>query len=362
MKSPKPNPKQVAASSDTAARGTVRWLMLVHLLPATPSNVRVKTWRRLQSVGAVGLKNSVYVLPNSAQAREDFEWIKTEIVAMKGSANILVAETLDPATEQEIVAAFQRARGTEYAELQSDAQALLKRIRGARSVAAHRAQAIRTARQLRERWNGLQAVDFFQSPGREESGALLELLERRLAGDRSAPRNITVEGRTLMKEEFAGKTWVTRPRPGIDRMASAWLIRRFIDPKAKFVFATKAEEKPSAVPFDMYGVQFSHEGNRCTFETLARLFRVTGQAIERIGQIVHNLDLKDEQYQVPEEAVVGRLVEGLRQVHQDDSELLERGMEMFEALYRSFTNTPLRAKSAAAGRGRKRDSSYLGLA
>jgi hypothetical protein len=122
------------------------------------------------------------------------------------------------------------------------------------------------------------------------------------------------------------------------------------------------EEKPGAVPCDMYSVQFGHAGNRCTFETLARLFRIAGQAIERIGQIVHNLDLKDEQYQVPEEAVVGRLVEGLRQVHQDDHELLERGMEMFEALYRSFTNTPQRARSAAAGRGRKRGDSYLGLA
>jgi hypothetical protein len=362
MKPRKPGRKESAAPGDTTARGAAKWLMLVHLLPATPSNVRVKTWRRLQSVGAVGLKNSVYVLPNSAQAREDFEWIKTEIVAMKGSANILVAETLDPATEQEIVAAFQRARATEYALLQRDAQDLLKKLRTARNVAAHRAQAARTARQLRERWSAVQTVDFFQAPAREESGAVLDLLERRLAGDRAGSKNISVEGGTLMKEEYTRKTWVTRPRPGIDRMASAWLIRRFIDSEAKFIFAPKAEEKPSAVPFDMYGVQFSHEGNRCTFETLARLFRVTGQAIERIGQIVHNLDLKDKQYQVPEEAVVGRLVEGLRQVYQDDQELLERGMDMFEALYRSFTSSPLRAKGASAGRGRKHGASYLGMA
>jgi len=338
------------------------WLMLVHLLPATPSNVRVKTWRRLQSAGAVGLKNSVYVLPNSPQAREDFEWIKTEIAAMKGSANILVAEALDSATEQEIVSAFQRARGADYRALQSDAQNLLKRLKTARNPAAIRAKSTRTTRQLRERCNALQAVDFFHAPEREEAIAVLDMLDRRLAGDRAASKRISVEGGTLMKEKFEAKMWVTRPRPGIDRMASAWLIRRFIDAKAKFAFAPKAEEKPSAVPFDMYGVQFSHEGNRCTFETLARLFRVEGQAIDRIGQIVHNLDLKDEQYQVPEEAVVGRLVEGLRQVHSYDQELLERGMEMFEALYRSFTNTPLRARTAAAGRERKRDASYLGLA
>jgi hypothetical protein len=362
MKRFRANRMNVSRKGKSAPDTAAKWLMLVHLLPATPSNVRVKTWRRLQSVGAVGLKNSVYVLPNSAQAREDFEWIKTEIIAMKGSANILIAETVDPATEQEIVAAFQRARGTEYASLLDEARSLLKNLKTGRNVAVQRAQATRTARQLRERWTALQAVDFFSAPEREECGAILDLLERKLTAGRAASKNVEAEGGTLMKEEFAGKTWVTRPRPGIDRMASAWLIRRFIDTKAKFAFAPKAEEKPGAVPFDMYGVKFGHEGNRCTFETLARLFRISGQVIERIGQIVHNLDLKDEQYQVPEEAVVGRLVEGLRQVHPDDHELLERGMEMFEALYRSFTNTPLRARAAAAGRGRKRGDSYLGLA
>jgi len=349
-------------SEKPALDASAKWLILVHLLPAMPSNVRVKTWRRLQSVGAVGLKNSVYVLPNSPQAREDFEWIKAEISAMRGSANIFVAETLDPATEQEIVASFQRARGAEYASVLEDAQKVLKKLNTARSVAAHRSQAMRTARQLRERWTALQEVDFFQAPAREDSGAILDVLDRKLAGGGITSKNIAVEGGTLMKEQFQAKTWVTRPRPGIDRMSSAWLIRRFIDPKAKFAFAAKAEAMPSGVPFDMYGVQFSHAGNGCTFETLARLFRITGQAIGRIAQIVHNLDLKDERYDVPEEVAVGRLVEGLRQVHSDDHELLERGIEMFEALYRSFTNTPQGAKSAAAGRARKRGASYLGLA
>ena len=165
-----------------------------------------------------------------------------------------------------------------------------------------------------------------------------------------------------MTEKFQSKTWVTRPRPGIDRMASAWLIRSFIDPAAKFVFADKAEAKRDAVPFDMYGAGFSHEGNNCTFETLARKFRVAGPAIEHIGEIVHNLDLKDEKYQVPEDAVVGRLVEGLREVHADDGELLERGMEMFEALYRSFTSRPHQTRRMRGKRPSKASASFLGLA
>jgi hypothetical protein len=284
---------QAGGSKKTASGDPPKWLVLVHLLPATPSNVRVKTWRRLQSVGAVGLKNSVYVLPNSAQAREDLEWIKTEISAMRGSANILVAETLDPATEQEIVRLFQRARGAEYLALVQDARKLLKKLKGTRNLAALRAKSARTARQLRERWIELQAVDFFRAPEREESGAVLDLLARKLVGGRAVSRNLAVEGGTLMKEQFAGKIWVTRPRPGIDRMSSAWLIRRFIDPKAKFEFAPKAEEMPSAVPFDMYGVQFSHEGSGCTFETLARRVHSGGQAIDDIGLIGEKRDLKE---------------------------------------------------------------------
>ncbi len=351
----------VATGQETESTPPRGWLLLVYQLPTNPSNVRVGTWRRLQDVGAVGLKNSVYVLPNSPQAREDFEWIKTEIIAKKGQASVMVAETLDPATEQEIIAAFRRARQSEYEALRGDAEKLLKKWKSARSAAPVRQRTARVARLLRERWDELLTIDFFQAPGRDKAGAVLDELDRRLVPEHGPEQIISETKELLMAEKFHSKTWVTRPRPGIDRMSSAWLIRSFIDPKAKFAFASKAQEIAGAVAFDMYGVQFSHQGNRCTFETLATLFNIHDAAIGRIGQIVHNLDLKDELYQVPEEAVVGRLVEGLRQVHSDDGELLEKGMEMFEALYRSFKNSPPGTKSRGR-RARKGSASYLGLA
>jgi hypothetical protein len=338
-----------------------RWLLLVYQLPARPSNIRVSTWRRLQDVGAAGLKNSAYVLPNSPQAQEDFEWIKTEILAMKGQANVFVAEHLDPATEEEIVAAFHRARRADFEKIRREAEKLLKKIRAGRMATPIKQRLARGSRLLRQRWNEILAIDFFQAPGREGAGALLDLLDRRLANGVPATDRRSKEGDTLMSEEFHLQTWVTRPRPGVDRMSSAWLIKKFIDTEAKFLFAEKPDSMPDAVPFDMFGVKFTHEGNTCTFETLVRRFGIRSSAIERIGQIVHDLDLKEERYELPETIAVGRLVEGLRLVHQDDQELLNQGMELFEALYRSLAIAKPAEKAGRKKQERKHTRSFTGL-
>ena len=331
------------------------WLLLVYQLPAKPSNIRVRIWRRLLQVGAVGLKNSAYVLPNTLQAKEDFEWIKAEIVATKGQANIFLADHLDSATQGEIAAAFREARRSDFAELQRDAKSLLASVKRRPVATPARRKLQRDARVLRERLNDVLAVDFFHAPGRDEALALLDEAESLLAQARPIPKASARKGEVLMSEKFRARTWVTRPRPGVDRMSSGWLIRRFIDPQAKFVFAAKPEDARHAVPFDMFGVPFSHEGNACTFENLIRRFALEGQALARIAQIVHNLDLKDDRFDVPEAVALGRLIEGLRQIHTDDQQLLEHGMELFEALYRSLTNSPpSRAR-------RKGPASYIGL-
>ena len=337
------------------------WLLLVYQLPAKPSNIRVRTWRRLQQVGAVGLKNSAYVLPNSLQAKEDFEWIKTEIAAMKGQANVFLADHVDAATHQEIAAAFRTARQTDFRDIARDAKKVLSKVKRGCLATPVRQRLARALRTLRERWNEAASIDFCQAPGREEAGDLLEQMERHLAEVPMVSKSRLKSGESLRKEKFRSRTWFTRPRPGIDRMSSGWLIRKFIDSEATFAFAAKAEEMPDAVPFDMFGVELSHEGNACTFETLLKRFGLKGPALERISQIVHNLDLKDERYDVPEAIAVGRLVDGLRQIHTDDRELLEHGMEIFEALYRSLTNTPPSDKVRSRKVARKEPRSYLGL-
>lgn len=327
------------------------WLLLVYRLPAKPSNIRVRTWRRLLQVGAVGLKNSAYVLPNTPEAKEDFEWIKAEIVALKGQANVFLADHLDPATQEEIASAFQTARQSDFQMIHRDAKRLLNAIKRRPATIPSRRKLQRSARALRERLNTIVSIDFFHASGRDEAIALLDQSEALLVKASAAAKAISKGGEKLMLEKFRSRTWVTRPRPGVDRMSSAWLIRRFVDPEAKFAFAEKPDGVPGGVPFDMFGVLFGHEGKSCTFETLLRRFSIGGSALVRIGQIVHNLDLKDEQSETPEAVAVGRLIEGLRQIHPDDHELLEHGMELFEALYRSLTNTPspkLRRKGSAS--------------
>jgi len=307
------------------------WLMLVHQLPARPTNARVKTWRRLRDVGALALKNSVYLLPNTPQCREDMEWIRTEVEAMKGQAIVFAVEPVDRrAGDDEIVAAFGAARQADYTEIRRQAESLAAGHKGRRRDGHERA-----ARQLRESWTDVARKDFFGAPGRDQAAAAIERLG---AKEEGSPVE-SVEPR-LKPASYRGRLWVTRPRPGIDRMGSAWLIRRFVDPRAKFAFAARPETAPRrAIPFDMFGAGFSHQGAFCSFENLARRFGISDPAVGRLARIVHDLDLKDARYHAAEAPVVGSMVDGLRRVYchdSDDAELLDQGIRMFEALYRSY--------------------------
>ena len=306
-----------------------RWLLLAHQLPSRPSNARVKTWRRLQQIGAVPARNSVYVLPNTEASREDFEWMRSEIVALGGEATVFAAHALSTGGAEEIEATFRRARDADYEEL-------LRLSKDRRST--------RTVNQLRERLNEIRRIDFFHAPAGEAASDAIDLLERRLAGRRAERKETAVP---VSSKQFKNRRWVTRPRPGVDRMASAWLIRRFIDSSATFGFV----DRPDAadVPFDMYAGDFSHQGQRCTFEVLAQRFGIADPSVARLAQIVHDLDMKENRYGAPEAPAVSRMVEGLRQLHADDAALLEQGMAMFEALARSFASTEPHKKPTARG-------------
>jgi hypothetical protein len=328
---------------------TSKWLLLIYQLPSRHSPARVKVWRRLQRIGAVLLKNSAWVMPESDEAREDFEWLKAEIVASGGEAMVLGAHAPSKATDDEVVAAFQAARLTDFTALRKDASKLLERwstlpaLSRRSSEGTGRAKADaksagralpQTLRRIRERARELEAIDFFRSPSSAEVAQLVAQLERHARRGQAMKASTETAGGTLAVKDFKKKVWVTRPRPGVDRMASAWLIRRAIDANARFVFRTKP--RGSEIPFDMYTGDFGHHGERCTFETLAARFSLRDPAVSSIGQIVHDLDMKEARYNRPEAPAVGRLVEGLRQMHKDDATLLEQGIAMFEALARSF--------------------------
>jgi hypothetical protein len=309
----------------------------------------VKTWRRLQQIGALPTRNSVYVLPNSDQCREDFEWIRSEIVALGGEATVFAADALSDGGN-DLVTMFQCAREKDYRALKRDADRMLSSSLAKRSSpSASRDEWHRGVRRMRERFTEIERIDFFHAPAGPDTAVSIGALER-LAGGVREPT--TTDASVLSPVAFRNRRWVTRPRPGVDRMASAWLIRRFIDPKATFGFVDRPAD--SDVPFDMYTGEFSHQGARCTFETLAHRFNITDPAVAGIGRIVHDLDLKEARYSPPEVPAVGRMVDGLREMYADDETLLEHGMGMFEALARSFTATESAPAGATARKPRRR--------
>ena len=334
---PQADPSKQVGKPTAPKPGGRRWLLFVHQLPSNPSNLRVRTWRRLQQLGAIPIKQAVYVLPDTPNAREDFEWLKTEVKGMGGDASVFAADNVDAWSDDALVEEFRRSRQDAYGALAQDVEKALKRAGGIRRPRGTRAPAVRRLLDIfRERLTALEGIDFFGSAGRDRVIALLDQLESRI----SDPPQSTTAGSSAASGEvtsYQGRLWITRPRPGVDRMASAWLIRRYIDPQARFAFAGDRQGVPEhGVPFDMFGVNFSHQGDGCTFETLCSTFGISEPAISRIAAIVHDLDLKDGRFGAPEAGTVGAMIEGLQLAYADDDALLAQGMTLFDSLYRSF--------------------------
>ena len=327
----------------------------MHQLPSSPSNLRVRTWRRLQQLGAIPIKQAVYALPDTPDAREDFEWLKTEVKAAGGDASVFAADNVDAWSDDRLIEEFRRSRQEAYTTLARDIEKVLKRAASNRRPSGTRAPALRRLLEVfRERLTAIEQIDFFGSAGRD-----------RVDNTHGAARGTHIrQGRCRrdhedcraeqMPNKYQGRLWMTRPRPGVDRMASAWLIRRFIDPQARFGFAADRDAVPDdAVPFDMFGVEFSHQGEGCTFETLCGVFMIQEPAVARIAAIVHDLDLKDNRFGAPEAATVGHVIDGLQRAHADDDTLLSQGMALFDSLYRSFEHAARAAGPRAVAKPRK---------
>lgn len=324
-----------AAASPASQR---KWLLFVHQLPSSPTNIRVRTWRRLQQIGAIVVKQAVYVLPDSPGAREDFEWLKAEIEAAGGQASVFAADNVDTWSDDALVEEFRRSRQADYAQLVREIEQVARRVNSRRAGRSGRPPGSqRLLEGFRQRFAAIERTDFFGSAGRDRVATLLDQLGQQLVRGGRQPTTKAPSGHATTLEEYRQRLWVTRPRPGVDRMACAWLIQRFIDREAGFGFVTDRDAAPSdAIPFDMFGVDFSHRGEHCTFETLSETFRIRDAAVTRVAAIVHNLDLKDGRLDAPEAAAIGTVIEGLQLTYADDDALLAQGMTLFEALYRAF--------------------------
>jgi hypothetical protein len=298
-----------------------RWLLLTYQLPSRPSNARVQTWRRLQEIGAVAAGTSAYVLPDIEKCRRDVQALRRDIVARGGEAIVFAGGTDEAGESRRLVATFRRLREADYRSLSAGIRRRQRQLR--KPGPAGR----RAVDNLRARFNAIVGIDFFEAPGRGAAGASIDALERWLE---RRSRNLREDDpATRRAAEFQNRRWVTRPRPGIDRLASAWLIRRFIDPFASFAFVSEAG--PDDVPFDIPDTGFTHQGGMCTFETLADAFAIRNDGVRRLGRVVHDLDLKDGRSGAPEVAAIGRVVDGLRALYADDHVLLEYGISFFDA-------------------------------
>jgi hypothetical protein len=312
------------------------WLLLVHQLPPKPAYLRVKVWRRLQSLGAVSVKNSVYVLPTSDQAREDFQWLLREIEHGGGEGMVCEASLVDGLTDQEVRGLFDAARDADYAQLTKELRSFaapLKR-RGARGKDAEFKPQIA---KLRRRLAEISDIDFFSATGRLTVEGLLSDIEARLAGA-IPPEQQEANMAKQRSPDLKGKTWVTRRGVHVDRIACAWLIRRFIDTDARFSFvsAKSYDANPGEVRFDMFKAEFTHEGDKCTFEVLLDRIGLKDTALRAIAEIVHDVDLKDKKYAREQAAGIAHVIEGICMTQKDDMARIERGRTLFDDTYEYF--------------------------
>jgi hypothetical protein len=313
-----------------------KWLFLLHQLPAKPAYARVKVWRRLQSLGAVTVKNAVYALPDNSETREDFAWLAKEIAESGGEALVCEAELVEGLTDEALRATFVGARNEDYERIATEAQTLAQRLDDETSdaVAADvAAQAVRLRRQLLE----TRAIDFFAANGRAAADRAVANLDARLQ-EGAVMSDQTPLPHAPGADALRGKVWVTRETVQIDRIASAWLVRRFIDPGARFKFVPGRAYLPRAgeVRFDMFEGEYTHEGDRCTFEVLLQRAGLHDDALAAIGEIIHDIDLKDGKYGREETAGIRIVMAGLAAGQRDDEERLARGGAVLDDLYRSM--------------------------
>ena len=299
-----------------------RWYLLVHQLPPTPLYLRAKIRQRLARVGAVALKNAAYLLPRREDCLEDLQWIAQEAISGGGEAFLCEADFVDKGVRESVVQRFREERDSDYRLV---AQSLRRAGAGESRASIARA---------RKRFEEIKRIDFFRAPEGRRTARLLEQRERR-------SRRRTRPGARVgpsKKSELVGRVWVTRPGVQIDRIASAWFIRRFLDRTARFRFTDPKTERrrPDEIRFDMVGGDFTHEADRCTLETLLSRTGVEDPALASIAQIVHDIDLKDGKFGRSETAGLERLLTGLLLSRADDRDRLDRGFTLFDALYESF--------------------------
>ena len=318
------------------------WLLLIHQLPPRPLYLRAQVRRRLAHVGALPLKNSVYVLPDTPACLEDFQWIAQEASAGGGEASVCRAAFIGSPVDAELQSRFREAAAGRFSPIKAALAKQLTELRRRKSGASVSAGATRLQRMTDE----ATRLDFFQSDAGKEVQTLMSAIRKLLQPPAKAG------ARDASGRELKGRVWVTRRDPHIDRLATAWLIRRFVDPAARFRFVDPAggSVRAGEKSFDMIGADFTHEGDRCSFEMMCLRLNLKDAALPQLAEIVHDLDLKDGKFGRPEAAGVQRLVEGLSASHADSNARVMAALPIFDTLFASFGGRLPGANQAPSGR------------
>jgi hypothetical protein len=310
----------------------MRWLTLLTALPPKPTRHRVGVWRKLQRMGAVRLRGAGWILPETPETTELFQWLVQEIQSFRGEATLLRVDRVETMTDDEIAALFHKVRNPEYQAVVQRCREILAQLD--RYRASHRGSVVALRAKLdglKRELDRIQSIDYLEAPAGPRARTLWETTAKRLRAVETRPRATGGRHRTSLPAR--GSTWVTRPRPHIDRIASAWLIKRFCDPDAKFGFADAADAARKGIPFDVLGADFGHHGEDCTFETLVKRFGLKDRRVKLIAEIVHEADLHDGKFTRNESTGVDLAIRALAEATPDDHDLLERGMAIFDGLH-----------------------------
>jgi hypothetical protein len=337
------------------------WVLLIHQLPPKPTNLRVRIWRKLQKLGAVAIKNSVYVLPSSEKAYEDFQWLKQEIDSAGGEAAVFRAGSVEGATDKEIITAFRKTRDEEFAAVSAEFDGLTGAIReqskskhlSAGRLAAHEVEIDKLHAELER----IAANDFFAAVGRAAAFGAFERCQkaiRNAQGPKATARSSNTKAGKLDVAKYQGQRWVTRRNLHIDRLASAWLIKQFIDKRPRFYFVADGETLEGAIPFDMFGAEFTHHGEDCTFETILKRFGLSeNKGLCEIAEIVHDIDLKDDKFHRLEAPGLNAIIDGLSKLLRDDRKLLQQTSVVFDGLHTLLSKDDVKVKRKAKRNGRR---------
>jgi hypothetical protein len=318
------------------------WLLLVHQLPPKPTSLRVRVWRKLQQLGAVVVKNSIYVLPFSEKTNEDFQWLKQEIASSGGEATVFRANTVEGATDKEIVALFQRGRDEDYTRVTTEFEGIAAALReqkcGGHLSRGRLANFEAEVQKLHGELDAIVAIDFFNARGRAAAFSAYESCRKVMHhaqghGVKRSGNSQTAAGAVDISQ-YQGRRWVTRRHVHIDRLACIWLIKRFVDRRARFFFVDENEEPKGGIGFDMFGVDLTHHGEDCTFETMLKRFGLSDDpGLYGIAEIVHDIDLKDRKFTRKEASGLDAAVTGLALFLKNDQRLAQQATGLFDGLY-----------------------------